>query len=277
MPLITMGGTVDSAFLAALASAFDPFGNLDKNQDVIGVGHSVKDPNYPYYPVLRWQTDGRQSNCEYRRPWAWPDKSPVQQASGPDTLRTTPTETYNPFRSFGEGPDTAFKPLSGSPYPVGDPAGRVLPAGRRRSIRRSAAPTNWPRRPGTPTCSTSSTWRGADLGFSPLGDPVPFSAHLIAQLANDTGYSTQFNLDSDRAFAYLTWDWIRQDPKTPGSTATGILNLTYQKPVEQPEGDEDPGADPLNPLASANWGQGKPNRPLLLKYKDPPNPPIIIL
>jgi hypothetical protein len=115
----------------------------------------------------------------------------------------------------------------------------------------------------------------ADLRFSPLGDPVPFSAHLIAQLANDTGYSTQFNLDSDRAFAYLTWDWIRQDPKTPGSTATGILNLTYQKPVEQPEGDEDPGADPLNPLASANWGQGKPNRPLLLKYKDPPTPIII--
>ena len=90
---------------------------------------------------------------------------------------------------------------------------------------------------------------------------------------NDTGYSTQFNLDSDRAFAYLTWDWIRQDAKTPGSTATGILGLTYQKPVEQPEGDEDPSADPLNPLASANWGQG--NRPLLLKYKDPPNVVII--
>ena len=276
MPLITMGGTVDSAFLAALASAFDPFGNLDKNQDVIGVGHSVKDPDYPYYPVLRWQTDGRQSNYEYRRPWAWPDKSPVQQASGSDTLRTTPTETYNPFRSFGEGPDTAFKPLSGSPYPVGTQPdvffrldGVVDPQVRSAY---ELAQTPWD----TDLLNIQHLAQ-ADLRFSPLGDPVPFSAHLIAQLANDTGYSTQFNLDSDRAFAYLTWDWIRQDPKTPGSTATGILNLTYQKPVEQPEGDEDPGADPLNPLASANWGQGKPNRPLLLKYKDPPNPPIIIL
>ena len=53
------------------------------------------------------------------------------------------------------------------------------------------------------------------MRFSPLGDPVPFSAYLIAQLANDTGYSTQFNLDTDRAYAYLTWDWIRGDAKTP--------------------------------------------------------------
>src|SRR5260370_37900938 len=111
MALITMGGTVDSGFLGALASAFDPFGNLDKNQDVIGVGHSVKDPNYPYYPVLRWQVAGRQANYEYRRPWAWPDKSPVQQASGPDTLRSTPTEAYNPSQPFSDWPDRAFKPL----------------------------------------------------------------------------------------------------------------------------------------------------------------------
>jgi len=273
MPLITMGGTVDSAFLAALASAFDPFGNLDKNVDVIGVGHSVKDPNYPYYPVLRWQTDGRQAPYEYRRPWAWPDKSPMQQTNGSDTLRITPTETYNPFSSFGEGPDVAFKPLSGSPYPIGTQPdvffrldGVVDPQVRTAY---EQAQTPWD----TDLLNIEHLAR-ADLKFSPLGDPVPFSAHLISQLTNDTGYSTQFNLDSDRAFAYLTWDWIRQDAKTPGSTVTGILGLTYQKVVEQPEGDEDPNASVLNPLASANWGQG--NRPLLLKYKDPPTPPIIL-
>ena len=53
LPLITLGGTVDSAFRQALADAFDPFGNLDTNPDVIGTGHSVTDRNTPFYPVLR--------------------------------------------------------------------------------------------------------------------------------------------------------------------------------------------------------------------------------
>ena len=130
LPLITLGGTVDSAFLAALARAFDPFGNLDTNPDVIGTGHSVKDRNYPYYPVLRYHTDGTTEGWEFRRPWAWPNQSPVQQANVSDTLRVTPTETYNPAQSFGEGPDTAFKPLSPRPLSNRHAARRVLPAGR---------------------------------------------------------------------------------------------------------------------------------------------------
>ena len=271
MPLITMGGTVDSAFRAALDSAFDPFGNLDKNQDVIGVGHSVKDPNYPYYPVLRWQTNGDAADYEYRRPWAWPSQSPVQQVTGPDTLKTTPTETYNPFLSFGEGPDEAFQPLSGSPYPIGTQPdvffredGVVDPAVRSAY---EQAQTPWD----TDQLNIQHLMR-PDLRFSPLGDPVPFSAHLIAQLTNDTGYSAQFNLDSDRGFAYLTWDWIRQDAKVADSTGIGILGLEYQKPVIQPEGDASAAglSSLLNPIASEDW---VPGTPLLLKYKDAPRPP----
>ena len=97
------------------------------------------------------------------------------------------------------------------------------------------------------------------LRFSPLGDPVPFSCYLIGQLVNDTGYSTQFNLDSDRAYAYLTWDWIRNDPKANGGTHTGILGLTYATPVEPPENDP-----------RGTWAKG--TKPLLLDYKDKPTP-----
>ena len=268
MPLITLGGTVDGAFLAALADAYDPFGNLDKNEGVIGFGHSVRDPNYPYYPVLRYDTNGTAENWEYHRPWAWPDQSPVQQPNGPDTFRTTPTETYNPFRSFGEGPDESFKPLMPGPYPVGtqpdvffrtnapvDPQIRSL---------YEQAQTPW-----DTDVLNRSLLLGREMQVSPLGDPIPFSAHLISQLANDTGYSTQFNLDSDRAFAYLTWDWVRNDINAPGGKGTGILGLTYATPVEPPEGD--PGGDPLNPHANPAWALG--NRSLLLKYKDPPNAP----
>ncbi len=266
MPLITLGGTVDSAFRAALASAFDPFGNLDTNQDVIGASHSVKDPNYPYYPVLQYETDGSASNYEYHRPWAWPDLSPVKQSGGPDTFRTTPTETYNPFQSFGEGPDRAFKPLSPGPYPVGtqpDVFFRVgAPIDPQVRLAYERAQTPWE----TDALNIEHLSR-RDLEFNPLGDPIPFSAHLIAQLANDTGYSTQFNLDSDRAFAYLTWDWIRNDASVP--PGKGILGLTYATPKEPPEGDPD--GSILNPKANPQWGQG--TRPLLLQYKDPPTIP----
>lgn len=265
IPMITMGGTVDSAFCAALAAAFDPFGNLDTGLNVIGTGHSVRDPNYPYYPVLRWQTDGTEANYEYRWPWAWPDMSPAQQASGPDTLRLTPPETYNPFQSFSEGPDMAFRPLSWSPYPVGtmpDVFFRLdAPVDPQVRLAYEQAQTPWE----TDQLNIEHLAR-QDLEFSPIGDPIPFSAHLISQLANDTGYSTQFNLDSDRAFAYLTWDWVRQD-----KSGTGVLGLTYQLPKEPPEGN--PGGDPLNPTANPAWAKG--TRPLLLKYVDAPAVVII--
>ncbi|HEY2751258.1 hypothetical protein [Phenylobacterium sp.] len=261
IPLITLGGTVDSAFRQALADAFDPFGNLDTNQNVIGTGHSVKDPNHPYYPVLRWDTDGSTEDWEYKRPWAWPQFSPVQQPSGPDTLRITPTETYNPQKSFGEGPDVAFKPLLPGPYPIGTQPDVFF---------RTNAPVNEAVRQAYEKAQTP--WETdllnieflaqKDMRFSPLGDPIPFSCHLIGQLANDTGYSTQWNLDSDRAYAYLTWDWIRNGDVT--DTAGGVLNLPFHPPLEPPEG-------------MAGWAQG--TNPLLLQYKDPPQkaappPPI---
>jgi hypothetical protein len=255
-PLITLGGTVDAAFRAALAAAFDPFGNLDQDQDVIGAGHSVSDPNYPYYPVLRYHADGTTEGWEFHRPWAWPDVSRVERPGMSDTTKPTPTETYNPFKSFGEGPDEAYKPLRPGPYPIGtmpDVFFRLdapVDGATRSAYEQAQHP--WE------TDVLNEHIGRRRLGLSPLGDPVPFSCYLIGQLANDTGYSTQFNLDSDRAFAYLTWDWIRNkpDPKREGSTHTGILGLTYATPVVPPESDPRNSWDPANAL--------------LLDYKDKP-------
>jgi hypothetical protein len=252
--MITLGGTVDQAFRQALASAFDPFGNLDKDQNVIEPGHSVSDPNLPYYPVLRYLTNGQFEKWEFHRPWAWPDKSRKQVDNAPDTLTNTPTETYNPFRSFGEGPDVAYRPLRPGPYPL-----MTMPD----VFFRTNAPVDPEVRAAYEQAQTpydTDVLNEQHLGprtirFSPLGDPIPFSTHLIAQLVNDTGYSTQFNLDSDRAFAYLTWDWIRKDPNSDGGKSTGILGLTYANPVEPPQ-------------EADGWAQGA--RPLLLEYKDPP-------
>jgi hypothetical protein len=266
-PLITLGGTVDAAFRAALAAAFDPFGNLDKDQDVIGTGHSVSDPNYPYYPVLRYHPDGSApEGWEFHRPWAWPSESRMERPGMSDTIIPTPTETYNPHRSFGEGPDERYKPLRAGPYPLGtmpDVFFRLNePVDRETRAAYEQAQHPWE------TDVLNDQHIGPRrLGVSPLGDPVPFSCYLIGQLANDTGYSTQFNLDSDRAFAYLTWDWIRNkpNPKVKDTTHTGILGLTYATPVVPPE------SDPRN-----SWN---PTDALLLDYKDkpkidrPPPPP----
>jgi hypothetical protein len=107
----------------------------------------------------------------------------------------------------------------------------------------------------------------ADKGLSPLGDPVPFSAYLIGRLANDTNYQTQFNLDADRAYAYLTWDWIRRDDQPPqGKTP---MNFAYQLPVVLPWLAA-PLADPSIP--NNRWN---PNTPMQLDYVDAP-PEVII-
>ena len=122
------------------------------------------------------------------------------------------------------------------PYPEGTTPDQVffrtdagVDAEGRRCIRDAR------RRPGRPTCSTSSSSARRGRRLSPLGDPVPFSAYLIGRLVNPTGYSTQFNLDADRAYAYLTWDWIRGDERRHGPT----MGFQYQLPVAAPWLDRD--------------------------------------
>ena len=192
IPMITLGGTVDSAFLQALAAAFDPLGNLDRDQTAIGVGHSVSDRNYPFYPVLRYRiTDTPElvERWEFRRPWAYPTVSrnaPVDSDPTQDIDITTPTETYNPYKSFGAGPDQAYKPLRPGPYPTGampDVFFRTNePVDTSVRAEYEAAQTPWD------TDTLNEQHIGPErLGSSPIGDPIPFSIHLIGQIANGPG------------------------------------------------------------------------------------------
>jgi hypothetical protein len=255
LPLITLGGTVDSAFRQALAAAFDPMGNLDTDQSAIGVGHPVLDLNYPYYPVLRTHRnpDGTVQiplePWEFRRPWAYPNISLFTTDEKNNFQMPTPTETYDPNKSDSEAPLGAYKPLRPGPYPVGTRPNVFfeLDTSVDKEIRSAYESAQTP----FATDRLNEAHLTNERSHSPLGDPVPFSAYLIGRLANDTGYSTQYNLDSDRAFAYLTWDWIRQDAK-----ATTDLGFAYLKPVVAPEGSND-------------WDLGR--TPLQLKYVDAPN------
>jgi hypothetical protein len=225
---------------------------LDTDQDVIGTGHSVSDPNYPYYPVLRYRPNNKIEGWEFHRPWAWPDKSRMQVNGARDVEKDTPPENYSPAASFGKGPDV-YRPLRAGPYPASSTPDVLF---------RTGAPVNTDIRTAYELAQTpldtdllnEANIGPGGLGLSPLGDPIPFSAHLINQLLNNPCYSTQFNLDSDRAFAYLTWDWVRDESKNGISKTLGIFGITHQEPIERPEG-------------NAGWAQG--GNPLLLRYKDP--------
>ncbi|UQX86842.1 hypothetical protein M6D93_11035 [Jatrophihabitans telluris] len=264
LPLITLGGTVDAAFLAALADAVDPFGNLDADTSLI-TGHSVHDPNYPYYPVLQYvdkpNSDGSTFNdWEFHRPWAYPTISEHDDGTG-NVHVPTPTETYDPAACDPAAIDPqtqlpihSFKPTRPGPYPVGTtPDAVFFRTGAGHDVERrqayELAQTPW---------QTDMINTGLDRlkGRSPLGDPVPFSAYLIGQLANPTGYSTQFNLDADRGFAYLTWDWIRGN-----ETGTTDLGFTYDKPEVAPW------------LDRTHWDLGV--SPMKLHYVDPPDQIVI--
>lgn len=238
LPLITLGGSVDAAFQQALAAAFDPMGNLDKDPSVFG-GHSVTDPRYPYYSVMKYALhhgEGGQPSSlshegwEFRRPWAYPYES-ILSADGVEMPYPTPTEKYDPSKPpvIAE-PDGGFPGLIPGPYPAGTTPDEVffrLWGAPDPAVRSDYENSQNPARTDELNAEHLQTGR---LPRSPLGDPVPFSAYLIGQLANPTGYKAQFNLDSDRAYAYLTWDWVRGD-----GNATTETNLPYKLPNVPPQ------------------------------------------
>jgi hypothetical protein len=259
LPLITLGQTVDATFLAALADAIDPFGNLDTDTSLI-VGHSVHDPNYPYYPVLQYKDGGGFEDWEFHRPWAYPNVSEHTTDGTHNTHVPTPTETYDPSAADPNAVDPngspirKHRPMRPGPYREGTTPDQVFfrtnvgPDVERRAAYEKAQ-TPW---------ETDQINEGLlkSRGRSPLGDPVPFSAYLVGQLTNPTGYSTQFNLDADRAYAYLTWDWIRGDQR-----GTTELGFNYDKPEVAPWLDRD------------EWDLGV--TPMKLHYVDPPTQIII--
>ena len=269
LPLITLGSTADAAFQQALADAIDPLGNLDKDPSVFDGGHSVTDPRYPYYPVLRYTQENPGLSFEpweFRRPWAYPTTS-LMRTQGVDLPWPTPTERYDPSLPAiaGEDPPPAGYPgLRPGPYPAGTRPDQVFfrtGASVDPQVRRQYEVAQTPRATDALNASYLLTEREPT---SPLGDPVPFSAYLIGRLANPTGYDTQFNLDSDRAYAYLTWDWIRGD-----SVAHTDTGFPFDKPQVAPQGEMQEGS-----TTTSEWDATGSSQ-LELHYVDPPTAPLL--
>jgi hypothetical protein len=80
-----------------------------------------------------------------------------------------------------------------------------------------------------------------------LGDPKDFTTYLVARLTRDNldpATITNFSLDADRGYGYLSWDWLRYQDRTstpsafrgsgdPGhaSAITDVSQRVYKTPV----------------------------------------------
>ena len=261
--LIQLGNTVDAAFLQALADAVDPFGNLDGDPALMVPQPNPRTERYPFFPV-RPEQDSADDPNEYRRPWAYPDRSRHDDG----TLYPTPTElsdvvaelkanNVDPkigqelLRILGRSP---IGTVSG-PYPVGALPHQVLfrtdqpvVPQQRAAYENAVTPAH------TDAVNEQVIGRAPDHDHSPLGDPIPFSAYLMGRIVDPGGSVADFNLDADRGYGYRCWDWVRgaATDKDPRGDA-------YPLPVDPPEG-------------SRFWpGAQTPNQGLVtLRYVDLP-------
>lgn len=210
--LIRLGHSVNSAFDAALQDAVDVLGNLDKDpeltnpsltREVLGVPNPwlpVRTAPGTKPPVPNTAIFG-DNVVEYLRPWGFPAKN----------NEVDPAKAGN----FLEGPLTIAGPYPRDTMPDTILRTNGTSSNKGRNLYESA---------GCPNDThlynreyilhegdrfRERTWDGDDRR-NPLGDPVNFSAYLIGQIAHNPSFVTSnFNLDADRGYGYLCWDWER--------------------------------------------------------------------
>ena len=241
--LIKLGHSVDGAFAAALAAAWDLFGNLDTDPSLTAPAN--RNPKggatrrYPWLPVRPTKSYPHQKTdagsfpfysdaVEFQRPWGFPDKTNDPDAKNAGNEIETPPTVPGPypqdaiptvlFNTDGPASNRMRVDYEGARCP------EETDGYNEEFIGRAAFTHGYEVPDGTSSENVSGT--------NPLGDPIVFSSYLIGQIAGNPRFLSNFNLDADRGFGYLCWDWIR-DPKRQGFNQR---NQPYSKPVVAPEG-----------------------------------------
>jgi hypothetical protein len=256
--LITLGHTVNGAFEQALAACFDVLGNLDDDPALLaGTVRNPKSADFPWLPVRRKPQLAKDGSVvggtgidvvEFRRPWGYPDRNNERDPAVAGNRIETPRTIGGPY------PRDAMPDVLVS---TNGPASNEL-----RSIyERAGCPADTDlyneryigHEPQTP--GYDGVEGGEDAGgTNPLGDPVVFSSYLIGQIANNPHFDTSFNLDADRGYGYLCWDWVRED-----GLASGLQDPRhhpYHAPVARPEGTAD--HDKAGNFDSQRWRPDPP-------------------
>jgi hypothetical protein len=276
--IITLGHTVDSAFAEALASAFDVLGNLDDNPDLLNAAvRNPKSIDYPWLPVrdiasvnAAGEVIGGTATVEFRRPYAFPDRNNEHDPAVAGNRIELPRTVGGPY------PQEATPEVLLS---TDGPASNQL----RLQYQQAGCPddtdiyneTNIGHQPFTPGYGGVFGGGGGDggpddaSGTNPLGDPVVFSSYLIGQIANNPQFDADFNLDADRGFGYLCWDWHRDNDRV----LEDPRGHQYEGPVTSPEGtaDRTDAEDrdhwrPQGPIPAGVSPAAEQTPPLLLLY-----------
>ena len=277
--LIKLGHSVDGAFASALAAAWDPLGNLDKDPTFTAPAerNPKGGPNraYPWLPVRPTQKYAGQTTSEtyganvfsdvveFQRPWGFPDTTNDRDPSKAGNYIETPQTHPGPY------PQDAMPTVL---FQTDGPADNRMRFDYERSncpdqtdryseafMRRTPFTEGYAVPPGTPPAEVDGT--------NPLGDPIVFSSYLIGQIAGNPRFRSNFNLDADRGFAYLCWDWIRG-----GGPAANLRGQPYSKPMTPPEGTvgeweyPDPTAAGQDPPPLYASSPTHPKRTLELEY-----------
>jgi hypothetical protein len=189
---------------------------------------------------------------EFTRPWRWPS----QDNQGDPVNTEFPLSVSGPYRA----PSDAAVLFAGAP---GNPTARA-----KLEASKSEAQT-------------------IDLLVSllrknqHLGDPQDYAAYLIAMLTRkglDPSRVANFNLDADRGYAYLCWDWVRDltrkampkssfggDPDPgAGNAPDDVSQHVYPAPVMPGYGwssDDEFSGPPVTP-----FDPGKPQSAVRIRY-----------
>jgi len=214
--LISLGHSVDGAFAAALAAAWDPLGNLDKDPSLTAPAN--RNPKggptkrYPWLPVRPTRQYEGQTTAEgsfpfhsdvveFQRPWGFPDKTNDRDPAKAGNYIETPQTVPGPYPQDAM-PEVLFRtdgPASNRMRVDYEGAGcpEQTDTYNEEFIGRAPFTNGYPVPKGTEP--------GLISGTNPLGDPIVFSAYLIGQIAGNREFRSNFNLDADRGFACLLY------------------------------------------------------------------------
>jgi hypothetical protein len=180
--LVQIGTTSAESFDQVKAEMGDAFGGLQQNPPPPSTERFVP----PVYPTLNSNT-GQDADKEYHHPWAYPQTKlePFATTVGPYAVGADPSVLFA---------DIPTSPILRDEYETAD------------------------------SPQTTESYASALTPQSNLGDPVTFSEYLLwlstrdDNLYEETISIVDWNLDSDRGYAYKCWDWNRHQEDNPPKT-----------------------------------------------------------
>lgn len=270
-PLTTLGvGFTDMwhELEAALASVTGGLGAPPSGMEASGCDHSqppvdvVTDPpavvsvTLAIVSVVSGMPCGEQeAPSEFTRPYLFPEKDLQQHAVGKETPLTV-----------------------ASPYVAGQDANALMGNTPCNASVRQALESA-PNESATMAIVNAAMGPSA-INKSHLGDPAEYSATVISALTRtNVSAISNFNLDADRGYGYLCWDWVRaadrpaipkHRDKTPVFPAAD--RRPYRAPLDPGFGwcanDLEPPGTPSSPAPQMHFPQSNSNPPVKIRYID---------